>query len=40
MVNGKGTAIINDGPYYHAATPALALCIAALAEKISADGDD
>ncbi|MDX0498674.1 hypothetical protein CN074_21580 [Sinorhizobium medicae] len=31
--NGKGTAIIGDGPYCVAATPALALCIAALRAK-------
>lgn len=31
--DGKGTAIINDGEYHQAATPALALCIAAMAEK-------
>ncbi|MGH0218247.1 hypothetical protein NKY66_30820 [Sinorhizobium meliloti] len=29
---GKGTAKLNDGPYIQAATPALALCIAALTE--------
>lgn len=33
-VSGKGTAVINDGPYCEAATPPLALCIAALREKL------
>ncbi|MBD9496902.1 hypothetical protein IB271_23490 [Ensifer sp. ENS01] len=29
-IPGKGTAIINDGPYCEAASPPIALCIAAL----------
>jgi len=28
--NGKASARVNDGPYCEAATPALALCVAAL----------
>ncbi|WP_085026778.1 hypothetical protein [Ensifer aridi] len=35
----NGTAIINEGPYCHAATPALALCIAALRIK-EAENED
>lgn len=42
-VNGtdgpSGTAVINDGPYCHAATPAIALCIAALKIR-DADEED
>ncbi|WFU50233.1 hypothetical protein [Sinorhizobium terangae] len=34
-----GTAVINDGPYCQAATPALALCLAALKIK-EAESDD
>lgn len=29
-VDGKGTARINDGPYFEACNPQIALCIAAL----------
>lgn len=38
-VDGKGTAIINDGPYCVAATPALALCVAALRAKLAEDSN-
>lgn len=38
--NGRGTAIIDGGPYCEAATPALALCVAALRVKMQKDGDD
>lgn len=38
-IEGKGTAVINDGRYHEAATPALALCIAALSEKVRANSD-
>lgn len=37
-VGGTGHAKINDGPHCHAATPALALCVAALKEKLSKEG--
>lgn len=39
-VEGRGHAKINDGQYCHAATPAIALCIAALKEKLSQEGGD
>lgn len=32
---GKGTAVIDDGPYFQAATPILALCMAAMYIKHS-----
>ncbi|MDE3814292.1 hypothetical protein I7I49_29395 [Sinorhizobium meliloti] len=35
---GRGRAKINDGQYCHAATPALALCVAALKEKMFQEG--
>jgi hypothetical protein len=34
-----GTAKIDDGPYFTASTPALALCIAALSVKLQKDPD-
>ncbi len=37
---GRGTAVIGSGPYCHAPTPAMALCIAALKAKAMRDGDD
>ncbi|QFI65805.1 hypothetical protein EKH55_0931 [Sinorhizobium alkalisoli] len=33
FAEGKGTAVIGGGPYCHGATPAMALCIAALKLK-------
>jgi hypothetical protein len=32
--NGQGTAIINDGSYFQAASAPIALCIAALSAKL------
>lgn len=37
-VDGTATARIGDGQYYYGATPALAVCIAALAHRLEADG--
>lgn len=37
-VDGRGTAVIEDGPYCEAATPALALCIAAMKAKQKRNG--
>jgi hypothetical protein len=37
FVDGVGTAIIGTGPYCHAATPALALCIASLKAKLEVE---
>lgn len=37
--DGRGTAIIGEGPYSEAATPALALCIAALRVQMAKVGD-
>lgn len=37
--HGTGRAIIGDGPYYEAATPALALCVAALKLKMERGQD-
>ncbi|AUX76423.1 hypothetical protein [Sinorhizobium fredii] len=39
MADGTGTAIIGSGPYCHAPTPAMALCIAALKAKLMREGD-
>ncbi|MBP2233695.1 hypothetical protein J2Z31_000185 [Sinorhizobium kostiense] len=36
-VNGTATACIDDGAYYHGATPALAICIAVLSARAEAD---
>lgn len=36
-VNGRGTATINDGDYHEGGTPALALCIAALSERLKSE---
>ncbi len=38
--DGRGTAIIEGGPYCVAASPALALCIAALKAKILKEGEE
>lgn len=38
-VRGSGTATINDGGYHEGATPALALCVAALSEKLKSEED-
>lgn len=35
--NGMGSARVNDGLYYQAASPEIALCLAALAKKIEND---
>ncbi|MCA1494657.1 hypothetical protein I6F11_27670 [Ensifer sp. NBAIM29] len=38
--DGQGTAVLGEGPYCRAATPAMALCVAALRAKLAADEDD
>lgn len=35
---GKGNAKIGDGPYCHAANPAIAICIAALTHQLNLEG--
>ncbi|MDW9551605.1 MULTISPECIES: hypothetical protein [Sinorhizobium] len=37
FADGKGTAVVGGGPYCHAPTPAMALCIAALKAKLLRD---
>lgn len=37
FVEGTATARINNGPYFFGATPALAICIAALSACLEAD---
>ncbi|OAP39523.1 hypothetical protein ATC00_09770 [Sinorhizobium americanum] len=36
-VDGTATARINNGPYFFGATPALAICIAALSTRLDSD---
>lgn len=36
--NGRGTALVGGGSYCEAATPALALCVAALKMKLRKEG--